>query len=60
MAKCVFELDNKLSGKQNSTADTVVSPSPESALVDTNGFEFSLSVDKRYMLANIIFQQYKI
>jgi hypothetical protein len=34
-AKCVFELDNKLSGERNSSADTVVHPSPESALVDT-------------------------
>ena len=32
-AKCVFELENKLSGERNSSADTVVSPSPESALV---------------------------
>ncbi len=33
-AKCDFELDNKLSGERNRSADKVVSPSPESALVD--------------------------
>ena len=33
-AKCVFELEYKLSGERNSSADTVVSPSPEFALVD--------------------------
>jgi hypothetical protein len=33
-ANCVFELDNKLSGERNSLACTVVSPLPESALVD--------------------------
>ena len=33
-AKCVFELENKLSGERNSSVDTVVSPSPEFALVD--------------------------
>jgi hypothetical protein len=32
-AKCVFELENKQSGERSSSADTVVSPTPESALV---------------------------
>ncbi len=36
LAKCVLELENKLSGGRNSSAasDKVVSPSPEFALVD--------------------------
>ncbi len=33
-AKCVFELENKLSGERDRTVDTMVSPSPEFALVD--------------------------
>jgi hypothetical protein len=33
-AKCVFELENKLSGERNSIVDTMVSPSPEFAVVD--------------------------
>jgi hypothetical protein len=32
-AKCVFELENKQSGGRSSSADTMVSPTPESALV---------------------------
>jgi hypothetical protein len=38
-AKCLFELDNNLSGERNGSAETVVSPSPETTLVDTTIFE---------------------